>query len=119
MQKHLYIAAALVLAIGLGAALMVYLSATHGNAAATDYVIVDGTAYAVQPDDSKRYLRDVEVYGGKAAVVAADVNRWFSGLWHGTQLAVTLAVLSVAVALLLLLLARAHAAPRAPPTKRG
>jgi hypothetical protein len=118
LQKRLYIAAALVLAVGLGAALMVYRSATHGNVSAAGYVSVGGTAYAVQPDDSKRYLREVEVYGGKAAVLAADVNRWFAGLWQGTQLAVTLAVLTVVVALLLLLLARAHAAPRAPPAKR-
>jgi hypothetical protein len=50
-------------------------------------------------EDSKRYLRDMEVYGGTANVLATEFRHWFSGLWHGRTLALTVVVLSVFLAL--------------------
>jgi len=47
----------------------------------------NGSVYPVNPDDSKKYLRDMELYGGKANVLMDELRRWFVGLWHGESLA--------------------------------
>ncbi len=49
-------------------------------------------------EHSKRFARSVEVMGGKMALVASDMNRWFSSLWQGQQLAFTVLIITVAVA---------------------
>jgi hypothetical protein len=36
--------------------------------------------------------------GGNAAVLMAQLHQWFDGLWHGTALAYTVAVLGIAIA---------------------
>jgi hypothetical protein len=45
--------------------------------------------------ESKKYLHDLEMYGGKANVLAAQFRDWFAGLWSGTNLAWTIAVLTI------------------------
>lgn len=58
----------------------------------------------------------LERYGGKFAVMSADVSDWFDRLWQGRQLATTLAVLTVAVVALLLWIGHlASEAPRREP----
>lgn len=52
-----------------------------------------------EPENSKQYLRNMELYGGKANVLAAEFRIWFNGLWHGRSLAFTVAVLAVLLAL--------------------
>lgn len=51
------------------------------------------------PMQSKMFLHDLELYGGKANLLAAEFREWFAGLWVGRNLAFTIAVLSVAAAL--------------------
>lgn len=89
-----------ILAIGFVAAVGVYVAAT------------------ARPEDplneqltSKKYLHDLEVYGGKANVLAAEFRDWFAGLWYGRNLAFTIAVLTVVTALLY----RFFATPLPPP----
>ena len=36
--------------------------------------------------------------GGKAAIVANDLNKWFAGLWQGESLAYTVAVITIIIA---------------------
>lgn len=36
--------------------------------------------------------------GGKTAILANDMGKWFSALWQGPQLAVTIAVITVLLA---------------------
>jgi hypothetical protein len=48
---------------------------------------------------TKEYERQMEVLGGKSNVFAYDLQQKFLGLWHGTHLAYTLAVLSLVAAL--------------------
>jgi hypothetical protein len=50
------------------------------------------------PEDSKVYLRQLELYGGKANVLAVELRQWFDGLWHGRSLAFTVAVLAALLA---------------------
>jgi hypothetical protein len=49
-------------------------------------------------EHSKRFTRSVEVIGGKMALVASDMNRWFSSLCQGQQLAFTVLIITVVVA---------------------
>jgi len=77
-----------ILAIGWGVAIAVYLTATP-VAENTD---VDDMLH------SKKYLRELEGIGGKAAVFTSELNDWVAGLWHGKTLAYTIAVITALVA---------------------
>ena len=76
-----------ILAVGLVAALVIYVVAAR----APD----DSSA---ELTDSKQYLRQMELYGGKANVLAAELLQWFASLWHGRRLALTVACGTVLVA---------------------
>jgi len=56
--------------------------------------------------NSKQVRLEVERYGGKTAVLAAEFSEWADGLWRGRRLAGTLAGLAVVVSLLCFLAAR-------------
>jgi hypothetical protein len=73
------------LATGLGAATLIYITATPPAPNPLGY----------EPENTKRYLRQLEVVGGKANVVGTEFQRWFEGLWQGRQLAFTVAWLTV------------------------
>jgi hypothetical protein len=57
-----------------------------------------GQAYTVSPGNSKTYIHDMEVFGGRSAVLADGFRRWFSGLWRGRSLALTIACATVLTA---------------------
>ena len=76
---------ALLLVVGLGAALALYLHAAHSRA---DSLLGDPLA-------TKKYVRKLRMIGGKANVLAAEISDWFSGLWEGESLGRTIAVLTV------------------------
>lgn len=77
-----------ILLTGLVSAAVVYF-ANAGPPGASDYEL----------ERSKMYFHDLEVYGGRANVLADGFRTWFDGLWHGQNLAFTVAVLSVLAAL--------------------
>ena len=77
-----------ILVLGFAAALVIYLTAQPPPDNPLGY----------DPLDTKKYLHDLEVYGGKANVIAAQFRDWFDSLWHGKQLAFTVAVLTVIAA---------------------
>jgi len=80
--------AAAILVVGLAGAIWIYLNA----ASSTD------NALGYNPEESKQYLRAMELYGGKANVMAAELRQWFDSLWHGTRLAYTVAFATVLLA---------------------
>lgn len=49
-------------------------------------------------ETSKNYMYEVERMGGRSAVIANDVAKWFDGLWHGESLALTVAVITLLIA---------------------
>jgi hypothetical protein len=51
------------------------------------------------PRDTKKYIHDLQLYGGTANVLADEFRAWFAGLWHGRNLAYTVAVLTLFLAL--------------------
>ncbi len=100
-RSRLYLAGAIILAVGLIAAALVYfLAANPTDTGAAGYRIVGGNVYALTLAESTRELQEVERIGGKSAVLLLEFHRWFLSLWHGRRLAYTLALLSAAVALL-------------------
>jgi hypothetical protein len=78
-----------ILAAGLGAALALYLSASPRGP----------NPLGFEPEDSKRYLRDVEMYGGKINLLATQIRGAWNGLWQGRNLAFTVGGLSLLLAL--------------------
>jgi hypothetical protein len=83
------IVSAVLLAIGFASAVAIYV--VNGPAS-------DPTEYELE--NSKKYLRAMETYGGKANLLASDLRHWFSSLWHGRTLAFTVAILTVIVTLI-------------------
>jgi hypothetical protein len=53
------------------------------------------------PFTSKKYLRELEVYGGKINILAVELHQWLASLWRGKPLAYTIACLTIIVAALL------------------
>ena len=95
LRVYLNIISAVILIIGLSAAVLIYRAAENEAGGALGYQIIGGTVYRIMPENSKIYRHDLEVFGGKAAVLADDLRRWFAGLWEGKSLAYTIAFLTV------------------------
>lgn len=103
-HKLFYLIAAVILVLGLGSASLIYLVARNAPEGVVGY----------EPENSKMYMHDLELYGGKANVLVNDFMRWFEGLWHGTSLAFTLACITVVISFGLLFVAyrlRSHIEP--------
>ena len=96
----LQLAAWLVLAVGLSSAAAIYLTAEDEPPTPSSYVVV------IDPSLTKTYVRELQRFGGKAAVLFDEFNRWLASLWHGKALGVTIGWISVVVALLLFAIAR-------------
>jgi len=109
MKKRLYAACALVLVAGLGCAAWLYSRAGDGPdiSGAYQIVVVNGVPTPIAPNESKAYMRDLQRYGGKMALVLDDINRWWDGLWRGKQLGLTVGLISVIVSLALYFVALA------------
>jgi hypothetical protein len=76
----------LILASGLAGAVVIWLVNAPPPGAGPDL------------ESSKSYLREMEVVGGTANLLASEFRNWFAGLWHGRTLAYTVAALTVFVA---------------------
>ncbi|NWJ40633.1 MAG: hypothetical protein HXX12_06640 [Geothrix sp.] len=79
---------ALLLAAGLGAALAIYLATAPQATNPLGY----------EPMNTKKYLRDLELYGGKVNVLATEFMGWWNDRWQGRNLATTVACLTVLAA---------------------
>jgi hypothetical protein len=88
-----------ILAAGLGSAALIYIFARSQTDKALGY----------DPMDTKRYLRDLELFGGKGNVLATEFSLWWQELWHGRALATTVAWLTVFLALVFWLVATRRA----------
>ena len=105
-KRRLYLIGVVILLAGWLGAAAVYVNAGDERSDALGYEFVDGVAYPILAHETKRYRSDLERFGGKAAVMADDFNRWFSGLWVGKSLAYTLAALASGGGLACLVAAR-------------
>ncbi len=96
---RLYIMSAVILIVGLGSSLAIYVAADREQDEGQQYEIIGGKIYPGGQERSKAYRHNLEVFGGKAAVLADDFNRWFESLWHGTTLAFTVGTISALISL--------------------
>lgn len=78
-----------ILAVGLVTAAVAYVTAQP----AEDFPL------GYDPMTNKKNILELERLGGKANVMTAEFLQWWDGLWHGTNLACTIAVLTLVVAL--------------------
>ncbi len=97
LRKWLYLTSAGILLIGLVSSVLIYRAAAKEEAAESGYEVIGGFVYPGGAYN-KKYVHDLQVYGGNAAMLADRFNRWFFGLWHGTSLAYTVAVISLLLA---------------------
>jgi len=92
-----------VLVVGLLSAALIYVFAADDRDAEAAREMARG----------RMYEHNLEVMGGKLTVYLARFDDWFASLWQGRSLAVTVAVLAVAIALLCFWIA--HLIATAPP----
>ncbi len=88
-ERRPYLVAAIIVLVGLCSAVVIFLTA--GSPA--------GTLPEFSPEYSKKYLHDLELYGGRGNVMAAELMDWFDSLWHGRRLAYTVFALALLVSL--------------------
>ena len=94
-QTCLNLISVMILLVGLGSAVLIYRIAENDSNSVFGYEIIGGQAYPIMPEDSKMYLRDLQLYSGKAGVLADEFRRWFVGLWYGKSLAFTVAYITL------------------------
>ncbi|HET6488949.1 MAG TPA: hypothetical protein VFG28_04240 [Syntrophales bacterium] len=103
MDKRFFrLLSAVVLLVGLSSAVLIYQKADRDERAVLGYEAADGSVYPIMPEDSKRYVHDLEQVGGMANVLADEFRRWFVGLWQGKSLAFTIACISIVLSLAVL-----------------
>jgi hypothetical protein len=99
LQTRLYLISALILLIGIGCSTWIYLTNENDSKRVLGYEIAGGDAYLITPENSKKYVHDLELYGGKVNVLAEEFMSWFVGLWHGKSLAYTVGCMAVFLSL--------------------
>lgn len=94
---------------------VVLIAGTAASAWAYRAAVVDEMrdSLVAQSRNTKDYQGQMEYIGGKANVLGSELTEWFTSLWHGTNLAYTLAVLTIASALFCFYVA--FALPDLPP----
>lgn len=76
-----------ILIVGLGSALLIFLFAEIGPANPLG-----------EPGESKMYVHDMVLYGGKTNMVMGEFSEWLGSLWHGKRLAFTVAAITLLLA---------------------
>jgi hypothetical protein len=99
LKKRLRLSCLVILVAGLCSAMLIYLLAEDVPDDSLGYVVANGTVYPLSTSDSKKYRREIQRFGGKAALVFDDFNRWFVELWQGKTLAKTVAWISILLSL--------------------
>ncbi len=88
MHERIFYSGVAILVVGLVSAALIYVfSEDAGNRTAIEFA------------NPRAYEFQIERIGGMAAVYAVRSNEWFISLWQGRQLAYTVAVLSIVIAL--------------------
>lgn len=90
-----YLLSFIILLVGLGSATFLYRTAEKKADAVLGYEQGDEGIYQIEPGDSKKYQRDLELYGGKANVLLDQLRRWLVSLWPRKILAILMALVTV------------------------
>jgi len=89
--RHLRWLASGICILGIGLAIVLYVTAASPSPHPLGY----------DPFTSKKYVRGLELYGGKINVLAVELHQWLASLWRGKALAYTIAVLTLTLSALL------------------
>jgi hypothetical protein len=116
LQTRLYLISAIILLVGLSSSMWMYLTAENDSENVLGYEIAGDNAYLITPENSKKFVHDLELYGGKANVLANDFMSWVVGLWHGKSLALTVGCITSSISLGFFFVARSS--PTFPPQKQ-
>jgi len=121
LQKILYLSSAIILLVGLSNSIMIYRAAMNDSTSDSSYEFIGGFVYPGEGGYTKKYVHDLQLYGGNAAVLADEFMRWFNGLWRGESLAYTVAFIAVSLSLVLFLIARSTSSGiiSSPPDRAG
>jgi len=102
--RHLRWLSSGILILGIGVAVVLYMTAAPPPPSPLGY----------DPLTSKKYVRELELYGGKLNLLAVELRQWLASLWRGKALAYTIAVLTLILSLLLWFIASRVASAREP-----
>jgi hypothetical protein len=102
--RHLRWLASGIFLLGIGLAIVLYVTAASPAPHPLGY----------DPFTSKKYLRELERYGGKINILAVEFRQWLASLWRGKALASTIAVLTLILSSLLWFIASRVASPCEP-----
>jgi len=83
--RHLRLLSYGIFTLGIGIAIAIYVTSSS--------ILQYPLGY--DPFTSKKYLRELEIYGGKINILAVQLSQWFDNLWRGKNLAYTIAVLTI------------------------
>ncbi len=101
LHAVVYYCGVAILLVGLAGAALIYVFAAN-----------DGDAdLASEISNERMYAHNLELMGGKFAVLADEFDQWFAGLWHGRPLAYTIGALAIAIALVCFGVARLMSVP--------
>ncbi len=94
-RTFLYLISAVILIVGLVSAGLIYLAAVNDSTSDSSYEIVGGFVYPGGGEYTKKYVHDLQLYGGNASLLADEFMRWITGIWHGKSLSFTVAVIAL------------------------
>ena len=86
---------AIILLVGSAGTVLVCQRADNYSNSGEAYDQGEDSHYPVRPEDTKKYLRDMEQFGGKVNVLTDEFRRWLSGMWYGKTLAYIVACLTL------------------------
>jgi di/tricarboxylate transporter len=98
-NKTLRLISTMILLVGLSSAIWINRTAGTVSGDVLGYETADGTVYPVMPEDSRKFIRAMEMYGGKSNLLVYELKSWFSGLWRGKNLAYSIASISFLISL--------------------
>lgn len=94
LRTWLYVTSAGILLAGIVSAVLIYVAAMNNPAEDSGYEVIGGFVYPAGGVNNKKYIHDLQLYGGNAAMLGDRFMRWFAGLWHGTSLSYTVACIA-------------------------
>ena len=99
LRKVFHLTSAGILLLGLASAVLFYISAIN-DTSDSSYDVIGGFVYPGGGAYNKKYVHDLQLYGGNAAMLGDQFTRWFAGLWRGKTLSYTVACIAVVLAFL-------------------
>jgi len=96
---------AVILAVGVGSAILIYLTAENNSDSYLVNEPIVGYVHSMASEDAKTYEHGLKLYGGNANLPSDEFMHWFDRLWHGKSLAFSIAYITIYMSLVFLFFA--------------